>query len=184
MLSSSCNSRNCHPLRSEFWKIIFHNDNTSLHLLFLLKFHDNLHGYWRIGLKAFISLLTALCKDQLHWLGHSQNLIVFSWLWVKNFLSLLRIAVTVIYKSTHLGTTSLWWNHLPKLTSLPSMVTTFLATCLMVVLHPSRYSVFHNGDTPIQLSLLWWSYSYQCLNTETPSISYIFCLYIRLVVTL
>ena len=38
-------------------------------------------------------------------------------------------------------------------TSLPSMVATFLTTRLMVVLQPSRYSVFHDGDTPIQLSL-------------------------------
>ena len=29
----------------------------------------------------------------------------------------------------------------------------FLATCLMVVLQPSGYSIFHGGDTPIQLSL-------------------------------
>jgi len=47
-----------------------------------------------------------------------------------------------------------------------------------------------------QLGLPWWSYSCQCLNTETfaqgnrsfttktPSISYNICLYIRLVVTL
>jgi len=47
------------------------------------------------------------------------------------------------------------------------MVTTFLATCLMVVLQPSGYSIFHSGDTPIQLGLLWWGYSCQCLNTET-----------------
>ena len=39
-------------------------------------------------------------------------------------------------------------------TSLPSMVATFLTTYLMAVLQPSRYSVFHGGDTPIQLSLL------------------------------
>ena len=64
------------------------------------------------------------------------------------------------------------------------MVATFLATYLMVVLQPSGYSIFHSGDTPIQLGLLWRSYSYQCLNTETsargnrgfitetPSISY------------
>jgi len=38
-------------------------------------------------------------------------------------------------------------------TSLPSTATTFLATYLMVVLQPSGYSVFHGGDTPIQLSL-------------------------------
>jgi len=73
---------------------------------------------------------------------------------------------------------------------------TFLTTRLMAVLQPSRYSIFYDGDTPIQLSLPWWSYSCQCLNTETsiqrnrgfttetPSISYIISLYIRLVVTL
>jgi len=30
---------------------------------------------------------------------------------------------------------------------------TFLATHLMVVLQPSGYSIFHDGDTPIQLGL-------------------------------
>jgi len=30
---------------------------------------------------------------------------------------------------------------------------TLLATRLMAVLQPSGYSVFHSGDTPIQLSL-------------------------------
>ena len=81
-------------------------------------------------------------------------------------------------------------------TSLPSMAATFLTTRFMAVLQPSGYSVFHGGDTPIQLSLPWWSCSCQCLNTETsargnrgfttetPSISYTFRLYIRLVVTL
>ena len=34
---------------------------------------------------------------------------------------------------------------------------TFLTTCLMVMLQPSRYSIFHGRDTPIQLSLLWQS---------------------------
>jgi len=76
------------------------------------------------------------------------------------------------------------------------MAATFLTTCFMVVLQLSGYSVFHSGDTPIQLSLSWQSYSCQCLNTETstwgnrgfttetPSIFYTICLYIRLVVIL
>ena len=76
------------------------------------------------------------------------------------------------------------------------MTATFLAICFIVVLQLSRYSIFHNGDTPIQLSFLWQSYPCQCLNTETSaqgnrgfttetlSISYIIYLYIRLVVTL
>ena len=42
----------------------------------------------------------------------------------------------------------------PNYTSLPSTVATFLTTCLIAVLQPSRYSVFHSRDTPIQLSLL------------------------------
>ena len=41
----------------------------------------------------------------------------------------------------------------PNHTSLSSTVATFLATRLMAVLQLSRYSVFHNGDTPIQLGL-------------------------------
>jgi len=38
-------------------------------------------------------------------------------------------------------------------TSLPSTAATFLATHHMAVLQPSRYSIFHGGDAPIQLSL-------------------------------
>ena len=84
----------------------------------------------------------------------------------------------------------------PNHTSLPSTAATFLATYLMVVLQPSGYSIFHGGDTSIQLSLPWWSYFCRYLNTETsaqgnkgfttetPSISYTFHLYIRLAVTL
>ena len=76
------------------------------------------------------------------------------------------------------------------------MVATFLTTYLIVMLQPFRYSIFHGRDTFIQLSLPWWSYFYQCLNTETsaqsnrgfttetPNISYTIHLYIRLVVIL
>ena len=105
-------------------------------------------------------------------------------------------SITVIYKSTCPE------NYIPAVmpplnpTSLPSTAATFLATHLMAVLQPSGYSVFHGGDTPIQLGLPWRSCSCQCLNTETsargnrgfttetPSISYSISLYIRLVVTL
>jgi len=41
----------------------------------------------------------------------------------------------------------------PNHTSLPSMAVTFLTTYLMAVLQPSGYSIFHDRDTPIQLSL-------------------------------
>ena len=84
----------------------------------------------------------------------------------------------------------------PNYTSLPSTAATFLATCLLAVLQPSRYSIFYSRDTPIWLSLPWRSYLCQYLNTETsawgnrgfttetPSIFYNIYLYIRLVVTL
>ena len=42
----------------------------------------------------------------------------------------------------------------PKHTSLPFMVATFLATCLMAVLQPSGYSIFHSRVTPVSVSIL------------------------------
>ena len=41
----------------------------------------------------------------------------------------------------------------PNYTSPPSTVAIFLTTCLMAVLQPSRYSIFHGRDAPIQLGL-------------------------------
>jgi len=41
----------------------------------------------------------------------------------------------------------------PNYTSLPSTAAIFFATHLMAVLQPSGYSVFHGGNTPIQLGL-------------------------------
>ena len=41
----------------------------------------------------------------------------------------------------------------PNHISLPSTMATFLTICLIAVLQPSGYSIFHSGDTPIQLSL-------------------------------
>ena len=64
-------------------------------------------------------------------------------------------------------------------TSLPSTVATFLTTHLMVVLQSSRYFIFHSRDTSIQLSLPWWSYSCQCLNTETSVSQTSFSLYLH-----
>ena len=47
---------------------------------------------------------------------------------------------------SHSGVTS-------KYTSLPSTAAIFLITHLMAVLQLSGYSIFHGGDTPIQLGL-------------------------------
>ena len=65
------------------------------------------------------------------------------------------------------------------------MAATFLATCLMAVLQPSGYSVFHDGVNPVSVSTLKLPLGViGVFTTETPSISYIISLYIRLVVTL
>ena len=73
----------------------------------------------------------------------------------------------------------------PKNTSPPSIAATFLATRLMAVLQPSMYSVFHDGANPVSVSTLKLPLGViEVFTTETPSISYIISLYIRLVVTL
>ena len=41
----------------------------------------------------------------------------------------------------------------PNYTSLPFTAATFLTTHLMAVMQPSGYSIFHGGNTPIQLGL-------------------------------
>ena len=39
------------------------------------------------------------------------------------------------------------------------MAATLLTTCLMVVMQLSGYSIFHDRDTPSQLSLPWQSHT-------------------------
>ena len=72
------------------------------------------------------------------------------WLWR---YKVNEVCDSVIYKSTcpenYIPVVMPPLNH----TSPPSMAATFLATCLMAVLQPSGYSVFHDRDTPIQLGL-------------------------------
>ena len=72
----------------------------------------------------------------------------------------------------------------------------FLQHILTAVMQQSRYPIFNNGDTPIQLGLLWQSSPTLLLSvsyywnlylgqyTKILSISYISYSYIRLVVTL
>ena len=125
---------------------------------------------------------------------------------ILSLLKIYRNLPVLIFSSTKLCHISIWCymqahpsgNYIPAVilspnyTSLSFMAATFLATYLMAVLQPSRYSIFHGGDTSIQLGLPWWNYSCQCLNTktstqsnrsfitETPSIFYTIYLYIRL----
>ena len=56
---------------------------------------------------------------------------------------------------------------------------------LVVMVHPSGYSVFHDRNTSIQLGFPWQSQTIvSVFTTETPNIFYIISLYIKLVVTL
>ena len=74
LLSLSRRLKNYFLLKSDAWKVIFHLFAISSHSLFLLKSQDTLQGKRGIELKAFVSLLTALWRAQLQWLGHFQNL--------------------------------------------------------------------------------------------------------------
>ena len=74
--------------------------------------------------------------------------------------------------------------------------TLFLQYIPAAMMHQSEYPVFHDGNTPIKLSLLWQSSPILLLSisyywnlylgqyTETLSISYTSNMYIRLVVIL
>ena len=59
----------------------------------------------------------------------------------------------IIYKSTYLEITSLWWYCFSNYISPPSTVAIFLATHLMAVMQLSVYSVFYDGNTSIWLGL-------------------------------
>jgi len=48
------------------------------------------------------------------------------------------------------------------------MVATLLATHLPAVMQSSGYSIFHDGDTAIQLSLLWQNYTPVSISTLIP----------------
>ena len=58
--------------------------------------------------------------------------------------------IQVHLSGNNVPTVKLPLNH----TSPPSMAATFLATRLMVVLQPSRYSVFHDRVNPVSVSTL------------------------------
>jgi len=62
LLLSSSRLRNCFPLRSEAWNVIFQTFRMSLLSLFLLKSHEVLLRKSGVGLKALVSLSTALWR--------------------------------------------------------------------------------------------------------------------------
>ena len=98
LLFSLSKSRNCFPLRSKAWKVIFHIFNMLSHLLFLLKSYNVLLGKSGTGLKALVFLLTILWRDQFRWLGHSQNLMELLWCWRKNWQSLVSMVTEWIWR--------------------------------------------------------------------------------------
>jgi len=89
----------------------------------------------------------------LHHSSISDDLIIIADSFNLNLLMPINCHIQVHLSGNNVPTVKQPLNH----TSLPSMVATLLATCLMAVLQPSGYSVFHDGDTPIQLGLPWWS---------------------------
>ena len=84
-------------MRSDTWKVIFYLLIMSLHSDFLLKSQKFLFGIKGVRLNDFVSISMTLWSFQLLLLGHSQNLIMFSWWWLKNSLRSLSIRVACFW---------------------------------------------------------------------------------------
>ena len=91
-------SRNCLPFPSDAWNVIFHWLMMSLLSNFLQKSQDILHGYEGVTVKDLESLSVSWWNLYLSLLGHSQNLIEFASLAMKNFHNSLRMATAWIWK--------------------------------------------------------------------------------------
>ena len=85
----------------------------------------------------------------------NMHIIYSEWQLTSDYTPLMIIISIICYMQVHLSR-----NYIPAVksppnhASLPSMVATFLATYLMVVLQLSVYSIFHGRDTSIRLGLL------------------------------
>jgi len=101
--STSTRSRKSFPLVSKAWKVIFQILIKLLHSDFLLKSYDHLQERSRMELNDLISLSMMLWRCHLLWLGHSQNLIVFSWLFEKKSWSFLRTKLEWDWKGCNEG---------------------------------------------------------------------------------
>jgi len=78
-------------------------------------------------------------------------------------------------KSTHPENTSLWdtpCQHLIQKAHLPWQPPSLQYACTVLV-QQSKDSAFHNGDTPIQLSLPWWSHTPFSVSTLKPPLGII-----------
>ena len=103
MLSLSTSSRKFLPLRSDAWKDIFQELIMLSLSNFLLKSQEYLFGNKEVRLKDLVSESTALWRCQLLLLGHSQNLIVFISLRLKNSLSSDSIRVDCFWRECKEG---------------------------------------------------------------------------------
>ena len=75
----------------------------SLLSLFLLKFHEFLHGSIGVRLKALVSLSTLSWRRHLRWLGHSQNSMKLLLHLLKKLQSSNRIVVDMIWNEWFKG---------------------------------------------------------------------------------
>jgi len=95
--SSSKRSRKLLSLKSNAWKVIFYCERIELHLDFLQKSQEDLHGKDRIDTKFLVSLSTIWWSAHCCLLEQSQNSIQFIEFLEKNSLSSEEIAVECIW---------------------------------------------------------------------------------------
>ena len=84
---SSNRSRKFLSLKSAAWKIIFHCERIELHLAFLQKFQNDLHGNKGVKTIFLESLSTKWCNSHFCLLGQSQNSMWLQVFFEKNSLS-------------------------------------------------------------------------------------------------
>ena len=98
LLSLSTSSRKCLSFWSNAWKVIFQLLMMLSHSDFLLKSQEFLIRNSGVRANDLVSILIYLWNLHLYLLGHSQNLIVFSWWWLKKILRSLRMRATYFCK--------------------------------------------------------------------------------------
>ena len=149
--SPSSRLRNCFPLKSDAWKVIFQIFAILSHWLFLLKSQDILQGKRGIGLNDLVSLSTTLWRFQLQWLGHSQNSMELSWWRKKKRRSSLRIAVEWTWYGCEEG------SNIFMVACIEPVTTIIFDMSLWFIAWLIPHLIVNNSASVLMTWTTWWS---------------------------
>ena len=138
------------PFRSNAWNIIFHLLIMPSHSDFLLKSQEFLFGERGVRLKDIVLMLTILWSFQLLLLGYSQNSIVFSWWWLKNFLRLLRMRAACFWSMFEKGSKIFFAAWMESVTTMILDMFWRWAAWLML------YLIAKNSASVLVMLTTWW----------------------------